>query len=136
MSAVVTDTHALLWYLSNSSKLSADALAAFEKAEQNGFSIYVPAIILIELRYLVEKGRDIFEGDFRLVVEKLNSPLSALTFAPLNQAAAEDLEQIPRTVVPDMPDRLIAATAFNLNLPLISKDTSIRNLQNVKIIWS
>lgn len=136
MSAVVADTHALLWYLSNSSKLSTDALTAFEKAEQNGFPIYVPAIILIEMRYLVEKGRDIFESDFQLVVGKLNSPLSALTFAPLNQATAEDLEQIPRSIVPDMPDRLIAATAYNLNLPLISKDTSIRNLQNVKIIWS
>ena len=136
MSAVVTDTHALLWYLSNSSKLSSDALAAFEKAERNGFSIYVPAIVLIELRYLVEKGRDIFESDFLLVVGKLKSPQSALTFAPLNQGTAEDLHQIPRAIVPDMPDRLIAATAYNLNLPLISKDTSIRNLRNITIIWS
>ncbi len=135
MSAVVTDTHALLWYLSNSTKLSRNASDAFETAEQNGFPIYVPSITLVELRYLVEKGRDIIESDLRLVVEKLNSPLSALTFAPLNQGTAEDLEQIPRSTVPDMPDRLIAATAYNLDLPLISKDTSIRNLQNVKIIW-
>lgn len=135
MSAVVTDTHALLWYLSNSTKLSQNALDAFENAEQNGFPVYVPSIILVELRYLVEKARDIVESDFRLVVEKLNSPLSALTFAPLNQGTAEDLKQIPRSTVPDMPDRLIAATAYNLDLPLISKDTSIRNLQNVKIIW-
>lgn len=135
MSAVVTDTHALLWYLSNSSKLSADALNAFQNAEQKGFPVYVPAIVLVELRYLVEKGRDILESDFRLVIEKLNSPLSALTFAPLNQRTVEDLEQIPRNIVPDMPDRLITATAYNLDLPLISKDTNIRNLQNVKIIW-
>jgi len=135
MSAVVSDTHALLWYLSNSSKLSPDALDAFQNAEQKGFPVYVPAIILVELRYLVEKGRDIVESDFQLVVGNLNSPLSALTFAPLTQATTEDLEQIPRNIVPDMPDRLIAATAYNLDLPLISKDASIRNLQNLRIIW-
>ncbi len=135
MSAVVSDTHSLLWYLNDSSKLSSDALAAFEKAEQNGLPIYVPAIILIEVRYLVEKGRDIFESDFQLIVSELNSSSSALTFAPLNQSIAENLEKVSRAVVPDMPDRLIAATAFSLNLPLISKDGKIRKLTNVNIIW-
>ena len=120
MSAVVTDTHSLLWFLNDSGKLSSDALTAFENAEQNGFSIHVPAIILIELRYLIEKGRNIFESDFQLIVRSLNSPLSALTFAPLNQVIAEDIENISRAVVPDMPDRLIAATAFSLQLPLIT----------------
>lgn len=135
MSAVVTDTHALLWYLNNSSELSANALAAFETAEQGGYLIYIPAIILVEIRYLVEKGRDVFEQDFGLVVSKMNDPNTALKFAPLNQATAEDLGQIPRSVVPDMPDRLIAATAFNLNLPLVTKDSDIRKLQNVQSIW-
>ena len=135
MSAVVTDTHSLLWFLNDSRKLSFDALTAFENAERDGFSIYVPAIILIELRYLIEKGRDIFESDFRLIVTLLNSPASALIFAPLNQAVAEDMENVSRAVVPDMPDRLIAGTAFSLNLPLISKDGNIRKLKNVKVIW-
>ncbi|MEK0181377.1 hypothetical protein [Microcoleus anatoxicus] len=30
------------------------------------------------------------------------------------------IAQIPRNVVPDMPDRIITATAFYLNLPLVS----------------
>ncbi len=135
MSAVVSDTHSLLWYLNDSSKLSPDALTAFEEAEQNGLPIYVPAIILVEVRYLVEKGRDIFESDFQLIVSELNSSSSALTFAPLNQSIAENLEKVSRAVVPDMPDRLIAATAFSLNLPLISKDGKIRKLTNVNVIW-
>jgi PIN domain nuclease of toxin-antitoxin system len=85
MSAIVSDTHSLLWYLNDSAKLSADALAAFEKAETDGQPIYVPAIVLVEIRYLVEKGKDIFESDFRLIVSELNNPISALTFAPINQ---------------------------------------------------
>src|SRR2546423_10011765 len=135
MSAVVADTHSLLWYLNDSSKLSPDALAAFGQAEQNGLLIYVPAIILIEMRYLVEKGHGIAESDFQLIVSELNSASSALTFAPLTQSIAENLDKISRTVVPDMPDRLIAATAFSLGLPLISKDRNIRNLTNVQVIW-
>jgi predicted nucleic acid-binding protein len=65
----------------------------------------------------------------------MNDPRSALTFTPLNQATAEDLDQIPRSAVPDMPDRLIAATAFNLNLPLVTRDSKINKLQNVQVIW-
>jgi PIN domain nuclease of toxin-antitoxin system len=135
MSAVVSDTYSLLWYLNDSSKLSTDALVAFEETEQNGLPIYVPAIILVEVRYLVEKGRDIFESDFQLIIGELNSSSSALTFAPLNQSIAENLEKVSRAIVPDMPDRLIAATAFSLNLPLISKDGKIRKLTNVNVIW-
>ena len=135
MSAVVTDTHSLLWYLNNSPKLSADALSACSQAEKNGSPIYVPAIVLVEIRYLIEKGRDIFESDFQLIVGELNNPISALTFAPLSQQMTENLEQIPRLVVPDMPDRIIAVTALTLGLPLISKDGEIQKLTNVEVIW-
>lgn len=135
MSSVVADTHSLLWYLGNSKNLSSKALTAFDAAEKAGSLTFVPAIVLIELRYLVEKRRSILESDFRLVVTTINDPNSALTFAPLNQAVAEDVERIPRSVVPEMPDRLIAATAFNLNLPLVSRDSEISKLQNVNVIW-
>jgi PIN domain nuclease of toxin-antitoxin system len=135
MSAVVTDTHALLWYLSNSTRLSAGASDAFETAEQNGFLIHVPAIVLVEIRYLVEKGRDILESDFELVIAKMDDSRAALAFAPLNQVIAEAVGRIPRSIVPDMPDRLIAATALQLGLPVISRDLQIRNLQNVAVIW-
>lgn len=135
MSAVVTDTHSLLWYLNNSPKLSVDALSACSQAENNGSPIYVPAIVLVEIRYLIEKGRDIFESDFQLILIELNNPISALTFAPLSQQMTENLEQIPRLIVPDMPDRIIAVTALTLGLPLISKDGEIQKLTNVTVIW-
>ena len=135
MSSVVSDTHALLWYLGNSNNLSPAALNAFDTAERNASLIYVPAIVVVELRYLVEKRRGILESDFQLVIGQLNDPNSALTFAPLDQSTAEDIERIPRSIVPEMPDRMIAATAFNLNLPLISKDSEISKLQNISIVW-
>lgn len=56
MSAVVADTHSLLWYLNNSPLLYTPARTAFENAEQTGQPIYVPSIVIVEMRYLVEKG--------------------------------------------------------------------------------
>lgn len=54
MSAVVADTHALIWYLLDPAKLSQDAQAVLMR----GDSIYVSAISLVGMRYLVEKEDD------------------------------------------------------------------------------
>lgn len=135
MSAVVTDTHALLWYINNLPDLSAPALAAMEQSEKTGYPIYVPSIVLVELRYLVEKGRDITEGDFQIVIASLKDVASAITLAPLDLDIAEALEQIPRATVPDMPDRIIAATAFHLGLQLVTRDHKIQALTNITTIW-
>jgi PIN domain nuclease of toxin-antitoxin system len=45
------------------------------------------------------------------------------------------MQQIFRDIVLDMPDRIITATAFDYNLPLISKDNKIQNLTNIQVIW-
>ncbi|MGH9899401.1 MAG: type II toxin-antitoxin system VapC family toxin [Pyrinomonadaceae bacterium] len=135
MSAVVVDTHALLWYLNSLPDLSPIALQTLERAEKLGAAIFIPSIVLIELRYLVEKGRDITESNFQTVITELKSPASALTLAPLDQLIAETLAQIPRAVVPDMPDRIIAATALSLGLPLVTRDTEISKLTNVTLVW-
>ncbi|WP_218651474.1 hypothetical protein [Nostoc sp. C057] len=43
--------------------------------------------------------------------------------------------QIDRATVPDMPDRIIAATAFCLGLPLVTRDLQIQALTNIQTIW-
>ncbi|MBI3923628.1 MAG: hypothetical protein HY318_19570 [Armatimonadetes bacterium] len=47
---------------------------------------------------------------------------------------AGSVARVPRSEVPDMPDRIIAATAVCLGLALISKDRKIQ-LSGVKTIW-
>ena len=47
---------------------------------------------------------------------------------------AEAMAKIPRNIVPDMPDRMIAATALHLNLPLVTIDTQVR-AANIETIW-
>ncbi len=134
MSSIVADTHTLLWYINDTGNLSALAASAFEQAEQAGDLIYIPSIVVVELRYLVEKGRDIDETDYQTIVSLLRNNSSALTIAPLNMGVADSLSQIPRTTVPDMPDRIIAATALTLGLPLVTCDHKIRALTNIVTI--
>lgn len=51
----VTDTHSLVWYLTNDKKLSARANAIFDAAEREETIIIIPAIAIAELYYLHSK---------------------------------------------------------------------------------
>jgi len=54
--------------------------------------------------------------------------------ADLTAGVVEALTRVPRTHVPDMPDRIIAATALHLGLPLMTRDRSIQRA-GVRTIW-
>jgi PIN domain nuclease of toxin-antitoxin system len=133
MSALVTDTHAVIWYLPNQKALSETARDAFELASRNGFPVYLPTISLVEICYLVEKVR-LPVVALERVNEALNLANAALVAVPLSLDIARVLSQVPRDKVPDMPDRIIAATALHLNLPLITRDRKIQ-ASNIESIW-
>ena len=133
MSAVVADTHAALWYLLNSQRLSPNAGAVLDAAIQDGDPIYVASVSLVEVVYLVEKGR-LPEVALERLNNALADPASGFVTAPLDLAVAQALRRIPRDVVPDMPDRIITATALRLGLPLVTRDPDIQKT-DLKTIW-
>ena len=53
--------------------------------------------------------------------------------APFSAEIVNVMPQVARTEVPDMPDRIVAATAVHLKVPIISRDGRIRasNLQTI-----
>jgi len=57
MPALVCDTHAAVWYLLDDPRISAKAVDVMDSVIRAGERIYVPSISLVELTYLVEKGR-------------------------------------------------------------------------------
>ena len=46
----------------------------------------------------------------------------------------EAMRQIPRAQVPDMPDRIVAATAVYLRVPVISRDGRVKS-SNIQTVW-
>lgn len=104
-----------------------------ETAYINGDQIGVSSISLIEMVYLIEKAR-IQSESFSIVVRDLDEPDNLLTEIPVNLAIARAMSKVSPAEVPDMPDRIVAATAISLNVPVISRDAKIQ-LSSIATIW-
>lgn len=133
MSRVVVDTHVAVWSLVDRSLLSASAIAVLIAADATG-EIIISPITLIELTYLTEKGR-LVPDVLSTVQSAIDDPTTAFKFAAIDRATTDAVSQVPRTTVPDMPDRIFAATALSLGLPLVTRDKEVRLLTNVTTVW-
>lgn len=133
MIAGVADTHAAIWFLSSDPRLSATAKDFFDKAAQARRKIVLSPISLAEIVYLVEKKR-LPDSAFDDLRAALHNPNHVLEEAPFTTAVVEAMLQVSRDAVPDMPDRIVSATAVFLGVPLISRDGRIR-ASNVQTVW-
>jgi len=131
MKAVVADTHAALWYLRSSPRFSEAAFRAMRDVEDDNGVIYVPSICMVELAYLVEKGR-LTSTDWAALEAALRQ--TSYRLAPLDESIVMALPRIAREQVPDLPNRIIAATALHLGLPLVTRDRKIR-ASGIDTIW-
>ena len=134
MSQFVTDTHALHWHVTNDARLSQRAYRVFQETDQGLHQILIPSIILVELVYLAEKDRLPY-ALVNQVFSLLETIGGSYAIAALDEKIAATLRKVDRSLVPDMPDRIITATALQFNLPLISRDARIRQAGIVSTIW-
>jgi PIN domain nuclease of toxin-antitoxin system len=129
----VLDTHAAIWFLLDSTKLSESVYMLIDGAAASGAPTYISAVSLVEVVYLVERGR-IQANAFATFASELDSHNPAFTVVPLDAQVATALKRIPRSVVPDMPDRIIAATALHLGLPLVTRDRRLQSA-GIQTVW-
>ena len=133
MSDIYLDTNTLIWLLSEPEKLSPIASEAIEQTGKTQSKLYISAITIVEIVYLVEKGRIPREA-LELLLEAVGDPSTGLVVDTVDLNAALAVREIPRNDVPDMPDRLIAASALHHDIPLITKDEKIRR-SPVQTLW-
>jgi PIN domain nuclease of toxin-antitoxin system len=122
----VTDTHALLWHLTDDPRLSLRAKKIFDKDY-----IIIPCIVFFELLYLVEKKKIAtdFDGFLSMVSASANYKVEPLCLPIIDKS-----RRIPREAVTDPWDRLIAATSMHLKLPLVTRDVRLKKI-GVDIVW-
>lgn len=104
----------------------------FERAHTMTAVIYIPVLALAELSENIRRGRIkaelSFTGWFAAIQSKPGFATVDLTTGMVLRA-----EQL--YAIPERGDRLIAATAAELDLPLITRDPEIARVAGVRTIW-
>jgi PIN domain nuclease of toxin-antitoxin system len=133
--AVVADTHIVIWYLLNPAKLSTKATEALEGCVAAGEPIRVSAHSMIELVYAVERSTNPFsEEDRQAVLETFEAQDSPFEVVPVTTEIANQVAAVPRTANAEPGDRIIVATAEVLGLSIVSADSKFPSMTSLTVI--
>jgi PIN domain nuclease of toxin-antitoxin system len=121
---LLLDTHVWIWLLNgNQDKLSADIINTIETASQKD-AICISAISLWEVAMLASKNRIKFPiGCKRWLQQALNAP--GIQLIPITPEIAVDSTMLPGDFHGDPADRLITATARQIQATLLTRDNKI-----------
>ena len=133
MIAGVADTHTALRCLFDDDHLSVAAGKFIEEAAAAGRRIFVSSISLAEIVYLIEKDR-LPAKAYAELKAALADPEHVFKEAVFTGEIVDAMRHVPRADVPDMPDRIVAATALYFGVVVISRDARIR-ASNVLTVW-
>lgn len=125
----VTDTMGLVLRIEKR-KLSSTARSIFDAVEAGKAAIYVPGMVFAEMLYLSEKRR------IGLSLQDIADHLKCFpNYKEFPTSFAVIQSTAPIDDIPELHDRLIAATARLLNLPLITNDPIIQASAFLHTIW-
>lgn len=130
---VVADSHAIVWYIQGSPRLSERAESALSQAEASD-GIVVSVATLVDLWYVTQTTQGVTTDDLaRLRSTMVASP--NVDLHAIDVAVADAAVSIPRDALGDPWDRFILATARALELPLVTRDSRIQKTQLVETVW-
>jgi PIN domain nuclease of toxin-antitoxin system len=120
-SVVLLDTHVLLWWQASSPQLSKKARQRIDSAS----NILVSPITFWEITMLIEKGRVALDRPTEAWVNDFLST-DRVTTAQLTAGVAVSAGEL-QSFHGDPADRMIVASAIAANVPLLTKDSKIRD---------
>lgn len=132
--SLVVDSHAFIWYVQASPRLSDKARQAMDDATATDVPLMISAVTVVELVYLVEKGT-FSQSNVEAFYEILDAADSGFEVVPIDGSVARAVSRIPRAVVADPFDRMIAATALARAAPLVTYDRRLRQVAVLETIW-
>jgi PIN domain nuclease of toxin-antitoxin system len=129
---ILLDTHIVIWLAFEPNKLSKRAKEAIRAARVEG-GLAIAGITLLELAWLVEKGRRV---ETTLSVESfVRLCASKMTVLPITPEIAARAVSCPDSYPKDPQDRLIGATALVEGIQLVTHDKLIKKSGVVPVIW-
>lgn len=126
----ILDTHAVIWATTHEERLGKSARAFL--AGVNAGEAAISDMTLLEIAMLVHKKRVVLSTALPRYLQSLTSYFEILPITPAiaSTAIAVDLPQ------GDPFDRIIAASALELQIPLVTKDRHLREFDPLMTIWS
>jgi PIN domain nuclease of toxin-antitoxin system len=129
VTAFVADTHGLVWHLTDPRRLGKGARRAFAAADAGRWLCHVPAITLVEVSLLAERGR------LRLGVPQVLEALAAHAgYAILPLDVEQAMAFATLVAIRDPMDRLVLAAARATGSRLVSSDQALSG-HGIERIW-
>lgn len=126
----ITDTHALVWYLTGDQKLGAEAKKIFTRLEKGKGRLLISLIVFLEVLVLVEKGRITFTWEnFN---EKIGQFPTAMIY-PIGLDVLAEIKDIGNKL--ELHDRVLVTTTKIHEGVLITKDPEIKKIKEIKTVW-
>jgi PIN domain nuclease of toxin-antitoxin system len=129
----VLDTHALIWHLEGNRLLGTKAKSVIDAPASE---LVLPIIAFAEAVFVVEKGRTAIPTVADLVADVQAD--SRIEIFPLTEAILT--ESLSLAAIPEIHDRLIAATGVHLqsqgeNVEILTKDNEIIVASVLTVTW-
>jgi predicted nucleic acid-binding protein len=124
------DTHALVWYFTNDSRLGTRARSIFHESIEAQTTLLIPTIVLAELLDIAEKKR--VPVSFKIILRKIQKATN-FAIVPLGIEIVKKAQSL--TGIGELHDRLIAATALYFRSTLLTRDERLQRVKNLNVIW-
>jgi PIN domain nuclease of toxin-antitoxin system len=132
VTSVVADSHAILWYVQGSDRLSEQASSALASAEAGGG--IVVSVARSSTWYVTQTTESMSSDDLGRL-RRVLSEFASVDLHPIDVSVVDAATSIPREVLTDPWDRFIVATATALDVSLVTRDRAIAKAALVETIW-